>query len=297
MHFTKILDPKNDVAFRKIFGTEKNKSILIGFINDIQDFQGQSKIVDVTIQNPILEGSIHHQKESIVDVLCKTKTGEEIIVEMQLSPQKGFEKRALYYASKAYSRQLKKGTAQGGKYTDLKSVIFIAILNNTIYKNKKDYISRHKIMDEKTYENDLKDFSFTFIELEKFPKKSISSLKTNIEKWCYFFKEVPESSYEDIREFITKAESLKQAFYALEEHNWSKSELLAYEKIEKEIRDNYAIEEYKKDKYIEIGMEKGIASTQKSIAKNLLEKGMSSDQVAEITGLSLHDIEEIFSKN
>ncbi len=72
--------------------------------------------------------------------------------------------------------------------------------------------------------------------------------------------------------------------------------MLAYEKIEKEIRDNYAIEEYKKDKYIEIGMEKGIASTQKSIAKNLLEKGMSSDQVAEITGLSLHDIEEIIAE-
>ena len=129
MYFNKILDPKNDVAFRKIFGTDKNKDILIGFINDIQNFQGQDKIQDITFLNPIQDPDIAYRKESIVDVLCQADNGEQIVVEMQVSPQKGFEKRALYYASKAYSRQLKKGKGEGSRYQDLKCVIFIAILD------------------------------------------------------------------------------------------------------------------------------------------------------------------------
>lgn len=159
---SKFLNPKNDVAFRKIFGTESNKDILIHFINDILELKDDDKIEEVeylaTVQNP----DIAYAKESVVDVLCRDKNGIEIIVEMQVSPEKGFEKRAQYYASKAYSKQLERGGGDKGKYHNLKEVIFIAISDYVMFKNKEAFKSDHVILDRVTYENDLQDFSFTF---------------------------------------------------------------------------------------------------------------------------------------
>ena len=87
---------------------------------------------------------------------------------MQVAPMQGFEKRAQYYAAKAYSRQLNRGQEEDGKYHNLKEVIFIAISDYIIFKDKENYKSDHVILDKETYANDLKDFSFTFIELPKF---------------------------------------------------------------------------------------------------------------------------------
>jgi predicted transposase/invertase (TIGR01784 family) len=99
----KFLSPKNDVAFRKIFGTEKNKDILIHFLNDIIDFDGKKPICDVTFLKTIQDPEIKVQKTSIVDILCKDQEGNRYIVEMQVAKEKGFEKRAQFYASKAYT--------------------------------------------------------------------------------------------------------------------------------------------------------------------------------------------------
>src|SRR6185369_10722859 len=140
MALSKFLDPKNDVAFRRIFGSKKNKDILIHFINDVLDLEGKDKIEEVTLEPTIQDPEIASKKESVIDVLCKDGNGVYIIVEMQVAPQEGFEKRAQYYAAKAYSGQLNKGKKEGGRYKDLKAVIFIAICDNLIFKDKKAYL-------------------------------------------------------------------------------------------------------------------------------------------------------------
>ncbi|MDJ1305568.1 MAG: Rpn family recombination-promoting nuclease/putative transposase [Candidatus Midichloria sp.] len=76
---------------------------------------------------------------------------------------------------------------KGGEYEDLKEVIFLAITEYIMFPNKPGYLSEHVILDKKTYEHDLKGFSYTFIELPKF-KKDIEELESGIERWCYFFK-------------------------------------------------------------------------------------------------------------
>ena len=159
MAITKFLDPKNDVAFRRIFGSEKNKDILIHFINDVLEFKGGDKIKEVTFLSTIAIPEIAAKKQSVVDVLCKDENGVQLIIEMQVSPQEGFEKRAQYYAAKAYSRQLNKGKEEGARYIDLKAVIFIAISDNIIFKDKIFYKSDHIILDKESYTHDLKDFS------------------------------------------------------------------------------------------------------------------------------------------
>ena len=158
---SKFLDPKNDVAFRKIFGTEKNKDILIHFLNDVVKFGKGARIKDVTFLKTIQDPEIKAKKTSIVDILCTDEKGNHYIVEMQIAKEKGFEKRAQYYASKAYSSQMN----AAGQYHTLKAVIFLAIANFIMFPKKKDFKSDHVILDTKSHENDLKDFSFTFLEL------------------------------------------------------------------------------------------------------------------------------------
>ena len=174
MAITKFLDPKNDVAFRRIFGSEKNKDILIHFINDVLELKDGDRIKEVTFLSTIQIPEIAAKKQSVVDVLCKDENGVQLIVEMQVSPQTGFEKRAQYYAAKAYSRQLNKGKEEGARYIDLKAVIFIAISNNIIFPDKVFYKSDHIILDKDTYAHDLKDFSFLL--LNYLSLKSLTSI-------------------------------------------------------------------------------------------------------------------------
>ncbi|MBD0391662.1 Rpn family recombination-promoting nuclease/putative transposase, partial [Wolbachia endosymbiont of Pentalonia nigronervosa] len=123
MALSKFLDARNDYAFKRIFGTEKNKDILIHFLNDILGFTGLAAIQDVEFLATILDPEIAAKKQSIVDVLCKDSQGSRYIIEMQFTKTKGFEKRAQYYAAKAYSNQ----ADQGDEYHDLKEIIFIAV--------------------------------------------------------------------------------------------------------------------------------------------------------------------------
>src|SRR3989338_9119218 len=191
--FTKYLDPKNDIAFKKIFGTEKNKEILIHFLNDMITFKENSPIISVTFLKTSQDPETALKKTSIVDILCKDEKGNQYIVDMQVAKEKGFEKRAQYYASKAYISQANAGEA----YHDLKEVIFLAISDFEMFPNKAAYKSDHVILDKESHENDLKDFSFTFVELPKF-RKDIDHLSNMTEKWCYFFKHAKSTSMEDL---------------------------------------------------------------------------------------------------
>lgn len=123
MAMSKFLDPKNDFAFRRIFGSVNNKDILIHFINDILNLTGINHITDVSFASPIQDPVIASQKQSIVDVLCTDSRGIQTIVEMQVAKTTGFEKRAQFYAAKAYFSQAN----IGDKYHNLKGVVFIAI--------------------------------------------------------------------------------------------------------------------------------------------------------------------------
>jgi len=94
MALSKFLDPKNDVAFRKVFGSEQHKDIVIHFINDILELKGNDQIESVKFLSPMQDPEISSKKQSIVDVLCSAKDGVQIIVEMQVAPTKGFEKKS-----------------------------------------------------------------------------------------------------------------------------------------------------------------------------------------------------------
>ena len=287
---SKFLDPKNYVAFKKIFGSEKNKDILIHFLNDILGFTGNQQIQSVEFLTTIQDPDIAYKRQSIVDVLCKDAEGVKYIIEMEVARTKGFEKLAQYYATKAYSRQADKED----KYYDLKEIIFIAIADCVLLPNKASYKSDHITLDRDSYDHDLKDFSFTFIELPKFKKKDPSELQTLVEKWCYFFKYANKTTVIDLEKIIGSDQIIKRAYEALDQFYWSENELALYERELKRVRDNAAVLEQQIDDATERGIQKGKAV---AIARNLLAEGKSSQVVQTITGLSEKEVMALAENN
>lgn len=222
MTIGKFLDPKNDWAFKHIFGTEKNKDILIHFLNDVF-VRTTNPIEEVTFLKTNQDPEVASKRQSIVDILCKDLRGEHFIIEMQVARDPGFERRAQYYAARTYIDQRDKGI----DYKNLKAVIFLAITNFIVFPDKSGYISYHKILDEKTLENDLKDFSFSFIELPKF-RVSKGDLKTMIQKWFYFLKNAPETNPDDLREIIGSDIIIERAYHELDRLSWSLDEARMY---------------------------------------------------------------------
>ena len=314
MSVSKFLDPKNDFAFKRIFGTPRNKEILIHFINDILKFEGERQVVEVTFLKTIQDPEIASKKQSLVDVLCTDQADRQYIIEMQVAKVKGFEKRAQYYAAKAYSQQL----GQGETYLNLKEVIFIAITDFVMFEDKLGYYSNHYLLDGESYSRDLKDFSFTFVELPKF-HKGMDELTTLVDKWAYFFKHAEETREEELEKIIGRDEVIEKAYQELNRYSWSEEELNTYEQEEKRERDAQAIIAQKLDdaeakgraegeargraegkaegkaegraEGKAIGKLEGIKVTLKAI--ELLRQGQGVDAVAQATGLGREMIENL----
>ncbi len=291
---TKFLDPKNDFAFKKIFGTEKNKDILIHFLNDMLTFKESAPITDVTFLKTIQDPETAANKTSIVDILCKDEKDNRYIVEMQVAKEKGFAKRAQYYASKAYISQ----AHVGGEYHNLKEVIFIAIAEFVMFPNKKHWKSDHVILDRESYEHDLKDFSFTFLELPKF-HTSISELSNIPEKWMYFFKHAEETSDKDLERLVQHAPIIERAYEELDRFHWNEEELLTYEQAEKYEGAYLASMAQKYDEGLERGLTEGLERGRQErdieMARILLSREVDIEIIAEATALSKEEIEKLCS--
>ena len=141
-----FLDPRSDIAFKKLFGNIAHKNILISFLNSILGRLEGEKIVDVIFNDPTNVAETPLSKMSIVDVRCTDQNNNQYIVEMQVTDQKDYASRAQYYSALALSRQL----AASQKYDKLVPVIFVGILDFNLFKTT-DYVSHHVILDRKSY--------------------------------------------------------------------------------------------------------------------------------------------------
>ena len=321
----KFLDPKNDLAFKRVFGSEKNKDILIQFLNDILDHQYIGELRAITFLPTIQDPEVAANKQSIVDVLCQDQHGVQYIVEMQVTATTGFQKRAQYYASKAYSGQL----FAGDDYQKLRDVIFLAITNFTMFPEESAIKSNHLILNSDTYTHKLQGLRFIFIELPKFTKK-IEELTSIRDKWYYYLKYAPSTTPEAYWELVKDSPALKRAYDELERFSWSAEELTKYDQIIKRDKDNASawiahfqkgeekgiekglkkgrqegkaegLEEGEKkgiekglkegekkgiEKGLKEGREEGIQQEKLEIAKQMLSKGLDMQLICEMTGLS-----------
>ncbi len=187
-----FIDPKTDFAFRKIFGSEDSKEVLISFLNSIL-FECQEVVIDLEILNPFMLPGQVGLMTSRLDVKAKLASGETVVIEMQTIDTEGFEKRVLYNAAKEYVSQLDAGK----DYTENESVIALTITDFVIFHEgalENQVISCFRLLEKDSlvfYPDG--DIELVFAELPKFSMAE-SELANMTEKWLYFLREVGNMS-------------------------------------------------------------------------------------------------------
>jgi predicted transposase/invertase (TIGR01784 family) len=276
-----FINPKTDFAFKKIFGSEQSRGILVSFLNGIL-YAGESLIEDLEILNPYQAPRIRGVKDTYLDVKAKLTSGQTVIIEMQVLNVEGFEKRILYNAAKAYSIQL----SQGDQYKLLNPVIALTITDFTMFSEFDAVISRF-VLKEKDYLVDYPscDLELVFVELPKF-QQTLEQIDTLTEKWMYFLQHTRE--LETIPETMGNVPAIRQAFEVANQANLNRDELEELEHQSIFIQDQRnAVSLANKQ-----GREEGASSMQKTIAMNLLST-MDNAAIAQMTGLSLADVEAL----
>ena len=294
----KFVDPKTDIAFKKIFGNEAHKNVLIEFLNEMLELE--YPIADVIITNSYQPPTIFGLKETALDIKATDTAGRQFIIEMQVEKELAFAKRALYYSSKAYSQQLKRAE----QYHQLKPVIFLGILDFTLFDHEQP-LSRHLILNTQNMAHDLKDLEFNFIELPKFTLTE-SELETVTDKWIYFLQQAPNLDHIPTN---SNTPALQQAYQIAEQHGWTAEELDAYEAqglklgkaknaLETAHLDGLAEGERKGKVEGKVeGKAEGKAEGEKAkaieVAKTMLSEGFDAATVARITKLTVAEVEQI----
>ncbi len=283
-----FINPKTDFAFKKIFGSEQSKDILISFLNSIL-YQGNPTIEDLEILNPYLAPKIRGIKDTYLDVRAKITGDKTVIIEMQVLNVEGFEKRILYNAAKAYSIQLETGE----DYTLLNPVIALTITDFEMFPHLDKIISRF-ILKEKDYLIDylIYDIELVFVELPKFNQK-LEELETITDKWLYFIKSA--RTLESVPEIMGTVPEIQKAFEIANQANLSREELEDLEKREIYIHDQRNAIKRALRQGQQHGREQAIKETKVEIAKRLL-KFLDEETVSQNTGLSLEEVQSLKAK-
>ena len=280
-----FINPFTDMGFKKIFGQEITKDLLIDFLNDL--LIGEREITDIQFLDKEQLGVTEEDRSLIYDVYCETVTGEKIIVEMQNKSQPFFKDRALYYLSNAIARQGEKGTTWKYEVKAVYGVFFMNFhLEQGVEAMRRDIIlankETHKLFSDK--------MRFIFLELPSF-KKEEEECDNDFERWIYVLKNM-----ETLNRLPFKAQ--KSVFKKLEQivdiASMSKADRIKYDESIKKYRDTLAVMsgqwlEGKAEGLQEgetRGLLKGKAEGIQEVAKNMKAMKMSDKQIAAATGLS-----------
>ena len=220
-----FLDPRIDFAFKKIFGSEDAKDILISFLESLLGLEGAYRITELTLLDPFLAPRIRDLKYSILDVKCRDHRGISYIVEMQIQKTTAFLKRIQYNAAKTYVHQIEKGE----DHPKLNQVIAITIADFPLFDGFTHCVSRHESRETLTGQAFLQEILYYFIELPKFDQ-SLDALTGVLDQWLFFLKHAGEM--EAVPETIQTA-PIRHAF--------EKARVATMTAVELEIYDNAGI--------------------------------------------------------
>ena len=180
-------DPKTDFTFKRIFGSEEHKDVLVAFLNAMLGLDEQHRIESVRLLAPEQRPAVNELKLSIVDVKCVDARGVSYVVEMQVLQVEGFEKRVVYNVAKAYVNQ----SARGELYPELNDVVGITICDFELWpdsgERKIPMLSRWRMTEQQSGAQELGQIRLVFLELPKYDASRPP--ETMVEKWAYFFRE------------------------------------------------------------------------------------------------------------
>ena len=288
------ITPRVDLAFKKIFGVEENKDLLISLINSIVSEEDQ--VEEVTLLNPYNPKNFKNDKLSILDIKAKGVDGKRFNIEIQISDEANYDKRALYYWGKLYTEQLK----EAEDYGNLSKAIGIHILNFTSVPESDKYHNVFHITEKDTGLIYFKDLELHTIELKKFAdtvggelSDLISKIKTSLDIWVAFLTKYSLLDKDNLPANLEKTK-LKKALNVLDVMNFTEAEREGYEDHLKWLRiQTNTIKKYEQQG-VEKGREEGKLEGEKAkalkIAQNMLSKGFDVGTISEITDLSASEI-------
>lgn len=278
-----------DFAFKKLFGTEMNKDLLISFLNAL--LQGREVVLDVNYLNTEHLGTQEYDRRAVFDVYCKNDKGEVFLVEMQKGEQQFFKDRSIYYSTFAIREQAPRGEWN----YELKGVYTIGILNFCFDKEREgNYYHEVKLMDTATKEVFYDKLVFIYLEMPKFTKQE-NELESLFDKWLYVIRNLAALME---RPRVLQEKVFTHLFEAAEIAKFSRVERYEYEESLKAYRDWFSVmataelrgEERGKEKGLKEGLEKGRIEEWLRNARGLKARGVDADIIAQVTGLSVDDI-------
>ena len=284
---SRFINPFTDMGFKKIFGQEINKDLLIDFLNDL--LAGERTVADITFLDKELLPKDLEDRGVIYDIYCISDTGERFIVEMQNRFQLRFRERALYYMSRAISEQGERGVNWKFELVAVYGVFFMNFSLEGMDKMRSDVI----LSDRETGELFSDKMRMIFIQLPLF-KKEEKECDNDFEKWIYVLKNMDtlkRMPFKAVKSVFEKLESIVD-IAAL-----SKEDRKKYDASIKVYRDNLAVydgaieEGWKKgwDEGKEEGREEGIMLT----AKNMILNGIEPSVISKVTGLSIDQLSKL----
>lgn len=218
-----FLDIKNSVAFRRIFGTDRNKEFLISFFNNILAFDRSAQLVDVIFLSK-------NASSGMLEVLCKLSNGTEMVVAMDITSQEDGTKDSPYIST-LLSEQSNKTQELLHRHKALVAIVFMYICDFAALGEGKgaDYINYFTASVKKPTKGLPEKISFVLVELPKFQIKHVENLTDMMQKWSYVLKYAPITAKEQVSVIAGKDTIIERVYEELNSLNWSEQELQMYE--------------------------------------------------------------------
>ena len=241
----RYINPLTDFGFKRLFGTEPNKNLLIDFLNVI--LPTQHRVKDLTYHSTENLGNIPSDRKAVFDLYCQSEKGEKFIVEMQKAKHNYFKDRSIYYASFPIQEQAPKGDWN----YKLASVYTIGILDFVFDVDKNDVSLFHIVeLNVQVCNVFYEKLKFIYLELPKF-KKTIDQLNDHFDKWLFLLKHLPDLEEPPLP---LQENVFMQLFEVAQIASFSQAEREAYENSLKYYRDMNGVIETAREE----GMQKGI---------------------------------------
>ncbi len=280
----RYINPYTDFGFKRLFGVEGNKDLLIDFLNQL--LPAKHEIKNLTFKNVENTPDLPEERKAIFDIHCESITGERFIVEMQKAKIKYFKDRAIFYITFPVREQADKGDWN----FKLNPIYYIALLDFEYEKRdegKRIFPKFRRdimLMDIEDHEVFFDKLRFTFLQMPAFNKEE-KDLISHYDKWCYFLQNL--ENMDNIPE-ILQEEIFKKAFKTAEIANLSKDEYKKYIN---------SLDAYREIKGVtENAIEEGMNIKTIEIAKEMIIEKLPKEQIARLTKLSIAAIDKLMNE-
>ena len=268
----KFINPFTDIGFKRIFGQEFSKPLLIDFLNNL--LHGERHITEVKLLNKELTAEFQEGRTIIYDVYCETETGEKIIVEMQNRLQSNFKARTLYYAAEAIARQGEKG--KDWNY-DVKAVYLVAFINDHDSSFGLQFRTDVELTDRQTKQPFTDLLRLVYLQLPLFNNEA-EECENDFERWIYVLKNM-----ETLNRLPWAAQSavFKRLAEISDLSSLTREEREHYDSAIRIYRDNIYTMEGEREK----GRAEGKAQAMVETAIRMRQQGLPADVIFTVTGL------------